>query len=160
MSKDVEKYVTYINRYVISQFQSERDPRQRHVQRPSRLKDVIKLYFQNFEAMLPQICPLDFLASTLVEFCRQNDAHISDKDITQQDQAKFNEALKQLATMERNRMEEVRLSNLFTFIFQFISNYLTLFQSEGADYAYHIILSLFLFNIFKFRRPYFKISRV
>ena len=80
------------------------------MQRPSRLKDVIRLYFQNLEATLPQICPLDFLVSTLVEFCRENHAHITDKDITPQDQAKFNEALKHLATMERNRMEEVRLS--------------------------------------------------
>ena len=91
------------------QFQSDKDPRQRHVQRPSRLKDVIRLYFQNLEATLPQICPLDFLVSTLVEFCRENHAHITDKDITPQDQAKFNEALKHLAAMDRNRMEEVRL---------------------------------------------------
>ena len=93
------------------QFQSDKDPRQRHVQRPSRLKDVIRLYFQNLEATLPQICPLDFLVSTLVEFCRENHAHINnkEKDITPQDQAKFNEALKHLATMERTRLEEVRL---------------------------------------------------
>ena len=91
------------------QFQSDKDPRQRHLQRPSRLKDVIRLYFQNLEATLPQICPLDFLVSTLVEFCRENHAHITDKDITPQDQAKFNEALKHLAAMDRNRMEEVRL---------------------------------------------------
>ena len=90
------------------------------MQRPSRLKDVIKLYFQNFEAMLPQICPLDFLVSTLVEFCRQNDAHINDKEITPLDQTKFNEALKQLATMERNRMEEVRLDLFFLLYWQSI----------------------------------------
>ena len=98
------------------QFQSDKDPRQRHMQRPSRLKDVIRLYFQNLEATLPQICPLDFLVSTLVEFCRENHAHITDKDITPQDQAKFNEALKHLAAMDRNRMEEVRLS-FFRLIF-------------------------------------------
>jgi hypothetical protein len=88
------------------------------VLRPSRLKDVIKLYFQNFEASLPSICPLDFLASTLVEFCRLNDAHINDKEIGQQDQAKFNEALKQLANMERKRMEEVRLDIFFLLYWQ------------------------------------------
>ena len=81
--------------------QEERDPRRHNAQRPSRLKDVIQLYFEAYKGILPGICPLDFLAKTLVEFCRQNHTHA--KEVTSTDQAKFNEALKQLAHYEQQK---------------------------------------------------------
>ena len=86
--------------------QNERDPR-RHTPRPSRLKDVIQLYFDNYKHLLPSICPLDFLAETLVEFCKQNHAQIEGQEVSTADQAKFNEALNQLQATERKRQEEV-----------------------------------------------------
>ena len=86
--------------------QNERDPRRQHP-RPSRLKDVIQLYFDSYKHMLPSICPLEFLADTLVEFCKLNHSQIQDKEVTSADQAKFNEALNQLQATERKRQEEV-----------------------------------------------------
>ena len=100
--------------YFFLQLQEDRDPRQR--QRPSRLKDVLKLYFCNYETMLPTICPLDFLASIIVDFCRENVVHV--RPITQSDQEQYNNALKNLVDQAEVRLFKVSTSFRILTLFQ------------------------------------------
>lgn len=58
--------------YAADELHVRKDPRR---SRPPRIEELFRLYFKSYEMLLPAICPLDKLASLLVEYCRRNRMH-------------------------------------------------------------------------------------